>query len=307
MKFTVYGNCQADALAKVLRQSPGFAATFGLAGLAPCFSIKEPALQAWAQDQAAEVGLIITQKLRKGWRKAEVFDTDWLESHLPESATRLHWSDMYYKGYAPQVAYPLSFPRRPPSDYINILHLLTFAHGRPFTDLFPFYTDPGIFPVALVEAIHKEALDSLAAREEGCDIRIAPYIARHWREERLFETFNHPRRPVLRHAAQQVLDRLGLADPVPETGPAPFRKGSGNPLLAAFDAVLERHDTVDPLAEFSLTGQTVRAEVHFARWEAEFETLGRARIARELAAQMEKAPATRMWLPVAAEKLGIAL
>ena len=25
MKFTVYGNCQADALAKVLRQSPGFA------------------------------------------------------------------------------------------------------------------------------------------------------------------------------------------------------------------------------------------------------------------------------------------
>ena len=307
MLFTIYGNCQADVLSNLLQQSPEFDALYKLARLRPCFAVPLEDVETWARDQAPEVRLLVTQKLRKGWRaQTEQFDPDWLRGRAAEGAEWLEWTDMYYKAYEPHMAYPLSFPRRPPVDYINILHVLTYANGRPWRDLIPFYEDPALFPAALLEGMHRAAQEELARREEDCSLGIARFMADNWRQKRQFLTFNHPGRDVVRHVANQVIDRLGLATPVPETGYFGFPASSGLPLLAACNQLLDTPDIRDPAVSFSIDHKVIPMADYFDRWQASFDQLGQEALRRELRAQAHHDPVmARPVLDIAARHLGL--
>lgn len=306
MLFTTYGNCQADVLANLLTQSPQFADQYELARLRPCFAVSDQEIKDWVESSASNVHLLITQKLRKGWRGGvELFDTDWLTDRCAPGVARFEWSDMYYSAYEPHMTYPITFPRRQPSDYINLLHVLAYVHGFDWRKLEPFYSDPSVFPVTLIEAAHAQSLQELEKREADCSLKIAPFIATHWREERLFLTFNHPARQVVRHAANQVLEGLKIVDPVPPTGYFGFLATSSQPLLASFDAVLARPEGRSMAASFYLNAGAVPAPDYFDRWEASFSELGRDRMRDELAAQARDTTPKRDLLDVAARYLGI--
>lgn len=306
-KFSVYGNCQADALMTLLHQSPSFKARFDKAKLSPCFQVKAAEMKTWAEEHAADLGLLVHQKLRAGWRKDEVFDTSWLRSQAPPATPTFDWSDMYYKAYEPHMAYPLTFPRKPPSDYLNLFHVLAHANGLPWQAVLPLYTEADAFPLALVEELHRRAQADLTEREEGCALRIAPYVTENWREKRLFHTFNHPAREVMHHAARQVLAGLGLPDDIPETGWHVFLPRQSQPLPAAFEAPL-RVKAKEPFAEaFSLRSQHIPAEDYFGRWEATLEAIGRDKLQTEIAAQAKKQSSVAEVLAQAARRLGVTL
>lgn len=308
MLYSIYGNCQADALSVLLHQSPKFCRRYQLARLPACFLITEDEARDWAATHAPEVRLLITQKLRKGWREGkEVFDTDWLAARCAPNARRFQWSDMHYAAYEPHMTYPVTFYRLPPTDYVNLLHLLTFAGGLDWQRLAPFYSDPTLFPQTLVQAAHERDLAELARREAGCNVQIAPFIAERWRSERLFLTFNHPGRAVMRHAANQILAGVNVARPLPETGAHGFDSASGLPLLAAFDAALSAPERRGFDGGFYIGDRTVDAASYFGQWEASLTRLGREAARAELAAQIRNDPIKREILTHAARHLGVDL
>jgi hypothetical protein len=302
---SIYGNCQADAMLKVLLQAPDFAKTFTRQELAPCFAIEGPRLQSWAQDVAPSVGLFIHQRLRKGWRRDEVFDTDWLASHLPEGARVLEWSDMYYKGYEPYMSYPLTFARVPPDDYLNLLHMLAFVHERPWQDVIPLYTRPDTLPEPLMLDIHRLCVEELVKREADCTIRIAPFIAQSWQSERLFLSFNHPARATMRHAADQVLKYLGLVGPIPEKAWYVFPETACQPLFVCVSAQLQK-PAPDPLqSPFLLGTRNVSMKEYFESWEAALTKIGRAQLLKELLAQTQNSEIVGPVLRQAAQIMSI--
>lgn len=304
--FTVYGNCQADVLSNLLAQSPEFAARYSLARLRPCFNVPEAEIQEWATTRAAEVDLLITQKLRKGWRGGvEVFDTDWLATQCAPNVRWFEWSDMYYSAYEPHMTYPMTFPRQKPSDYMNILHMLTFANGLDWQRVLLFYTDPDIFPKAVIEMAHQELISELSKREADCSIKIAPFIDRHWREERLFLTFNHPGRRVVSCAANQILDGLQIANRVPQTGYFGFPKESALPLLASFDAFLAIGDNRPLMDSFFLQEKAISAADYFGQWQATFAEIGVTKIREELVQQQRASNTRRAVIDIAARHLGL--
>lgn len=308
MLFTAYGNCQADILTNLLQQSSEFADRYKLARLRPCFAISDQEVTDWAHQQAPEVHLLMTQSLRKGWRAGiEIFDTDWLHRQCAKGAHWFEWSDMYYKAYEPQMAYPVTFSRRPPADYLNLLHVLAYVHGRNWQDLVPFYSDATTLPSAMLEEMHRAAQAELARREAGCSLQIAPFIAENWRRERLFLTFNHPGRKVVRHAANTVLSGIGIHTPVPEQGYFGFSASSGLPLLAAVNTMLETPEVRDPAQTFWLENKVVPMAEYFERWQASFDALGQEALQHELKAQMNEPVMARPLLKAAALFLGITL
>ena len=308
MLFTIYGNCQADVLSNLLQQSPEFADRYKWARLRPCFAVSDQEVLDWAAQQAPEVHLLITQSLRKGWRAGiEIFDTDWLHRQCAQGAHWFEWSDMYYKAYEPHMAYPLTFPRRPPADYLNLLHVLVYSHGRNWRELIPFYTDAAVLPVGMLAEMHRAAHAELAKREIGCSLQVAAFIAENWQRERLFLTFNHPGRQVVRHAANMVLASIGIMAPVPEQGYFGFNANSGLPLLAAVNAMLDRPEVRDPAQSFWLDNKVVSMVDYFERWQASFDALGQDALQRELQAQMQEAVMARPLLVAAARHLRIDL
>ena len=302
---SAYGNCQADALLKILGQSPGFSQRYSKAPLPPCFEVKAEKLEDWAAQQAPQVGLLITQKLRKGWRKKDVFDSDWLATQVPDGTPRFDWSDMYYKAYEPHMAYPLTFPKRAPSHYLNLLHVLAFVNDRPWQDALEFYTNPSIFPRALLVGMHHAAQEGLAAREAGCAIQITPFIREHFQDERLFMSFNHPSRATMRYAANIVISRLGIEEPVPEGGWYTFSDKQGQPLLASMEDMLAKKSRYPMETSFYLQAKSVTAEEYFTRWQAALEEIGKEKLVKELEHQTRDPVMVAPILAAAAQHMGV--
>lgn len=303
---SVYGNCQADSLLRVLLQSPSFKARFQPAAIPPCFIVSAAQMRVWAETKAAEVRVLIHQKLRANWRNDEVFDTQWLRAQAAAATLVMDWSDMYYRAWEPHMVYPVTMPRIPPSDYINLLHVLVHVHGLPWQRVMEFYTDPGIFPGQLVSGMHGSSIMTLAERENECAIRISSYLHDHWRQRRLFQTFNHPSRPVMLHAARQVLSRLGIDDDLPETGAYAFPDSSGQALLASINALSAAQERRHEDALFTLGGKAITARDYFESWEASLARVPTEKWRAELAQHVRDQVFAGPLLAIAARHLGVA-
>jgi len=304
--FAVWGNCQAEVIARVIQESPGFKARYQHAKLPPCYLATSGEVQGWLQAHAPKVGLLISQKLKTGWRGEAVFDTSTLHQASAPGSRLLRWSDTYYRGYAPMMAYPVAFPRVSAlSDYVNIVAELAWLHDRR-EDMLRLYSDPGVIPQETVLSIHETALRDLAAREDDCDLKAAPYLAQQWRSGRQFESFNHPRRPLVVNLVNQALDHLGIEDRAPEKGRPTFSRGFGLPAFAAFDAILDAPEHSDGPGPFIMKGQKISAEQYFSEWFQAFDRLGRDKIEADLAAH-ERNQISNMLLSAVARAWNIPL
>lgn len=305
--FSVYGNCQAAAIARVLQEAPSFRSKYRIAPLPPCFAATEEQIKNWTNEASPNVELLITQKLRTGWRGKPLFDVDYLHEVIGRRSPHITWSDIYYKGYEPQMAYPFTFPRPSIGDYVNIAAELAFVHGKTVDDLIALYTNRDAFHRQAVEGIHQIALSSLASREAGCEMRASDFIASHWRERRLFFTFNHPCRAVVAHMARQALRHLGLRDDLPENGPELFGGIFPSPSLASFDQVLEVSQDDNFMERFRLEGKYVSAREYFERWFAFFNSLGKEKVAADLQKHLQANPISNLFLSLASKPLSINL
>jgi len=209
----VYGNCQAEAVRRILSTHAGFAREYQLLRVPAVHEITERQL-ALIKRRLPVVDVLIAQQVKDGYRDMEL-GTDQLIEHLRPDARVVRWPVAYYEGLHPFLAYinlgsPIAVDA-PITSYHDVRIIYAAQQGwgveRTVEFLRDFHVDP-----AWIRDTAEGSLVELARREERLDVKLSGAIADPAVHLHSFMTVNHPSNRLITEVAKQTLDHLGIAN-----------------------------------------------------------------------------------------------
>jgi hypothetical protein len=208
----VYGNCQAEALRRILATHPAFADQYRLLRIPAVHEIT-PRELTLIESRLPAVELLISQEVQPGYRGMRL-GTEQLSDRLRKSARVLRYPVAYFEGAFPFQVYlhrgqsPLATPA-PITDYHDLRTLYAASQGWDATTtlrrLAEFEIDP-----TWVRDNAERSLTELASRERGLSAQLSAVIRRHPTSS--FTTINHPTNRLVTEVARQLLTQLGYLD-----------------------------------------------------------------------------------------------
>jgi len=205
----VYGNCQAEALRRVLAAHAGFSAEYSM--------LRVPAVHEITSRQArlvrsrmSEVEVFITQDIRDGYRDLAIGSQE-LAAGLTAGARVVRYPVAFYRGLHPFLVYvydggPLAVSA-PIIDYHDVRILYAAGRGWSTDDTLGWLASLHI-DADWVRETARRSLVELRRREAGMPVQLADVIADHAHQGRSFWTINHPTNNLVREMARQVLMHL---------------------------------------------------------------------------------------------------
>lgn len=262
MRIHVHGNCQAVAMAAMLREAcPDWQVT---ASEAPAIPLDDPDALAAYEAAATGADLLLAQPVGATYRGTDRFATERLRAlRRPEAAT-LTFPSIYFAGQHPGIDY---LSDRLPGFGMpyHDLHLVDLVlRGRRPAVIAATLLDEEFYDGAFLEAEIAASLAELHAREveAAIDLPVSGLLGRACRRGVVMHTINHPCRLVLAAVLNAALQRIGAPDRVAPRGPEPLP----DPHIPPLPAVL-RHLGLRPgrTAAYLVGGRRAAA----ARWLAE--------------------------------------
>lgn len=210
--FTVYGNCQAAALATEMLAHVPFADEYDYVPLAPCFSVPETEIRDWTARHEGQLDLVVAQQLWPGWRENNpAWDVATVATSLHHRGRLLRYTDLYFRGVNPLLAYPKTFARPPYCDYADLVSLTLASLGFKDTGLCAdLYRSPTLLQAHEIAAIRDLGELALAQREAEVELHCGADIAALSRRVPTFHTFNHPCNNTLAILATKVFEQIGV-------------------------------------------------------------------------------------------------
>jgi hypothetical protein len=209
--LTAYGNCQADALARVLMDYPEFLQEFVYRPIPP-IHLMAPADLPRVFDTLASCELLLYQNVFALSGK-HVLTTSAVLEATRASALKLSMSpSLLFYGYTPHLFSHAEYR----SLYVNehdAVILSGFLRGIDPATILAVLQDVGMYDAAFSRNHLEQELTAIEKRErfQEVDLHIGDFLQDAWRTQRLYDGALHPRRIVLEHLAQEVLQRQGLA------------------------------------------------------------------------------------------------
>ncbi len=193
----LHANCQGEPLAALLAASPDFARRWRVRHYT---NYTREAIPGEALQTAT---LFLYQHLGAEW---DDFASNALLARLPSSCAALCLPNMFFKGYWPFWTADSAMPF---GDTL-LDKLIDAGAGKP--EILRVYLHGPVEKMADFDGIVGETLARERQKEQecGCVAPTADLVAARWREERLFQTVNHPGETLLLHVADGILARLGL-------------------------------------------------------------------------------------------------
>jgi 2-polyprenyl-3-methyl-5-hydroxy-6-metoxy-1,4-benzoquinol methylase len=287
--FTVYGNCQAAALATEMLAHGAFADAYAYVPLAPCFSVPEPEIRAWTRDHEGRLDLVVAQHLWPGWRENNpAWDVATVATSLRHGGQLLRYTDIYFRGVNPLLVYPKTFARPPYCDYADLVSLTLASLGFKDAALCAaLYRSPSLLQAHEIAAIRDLAELELARREVNVELRCASELAALNRRMPSFHTFNHPGNGSLSVLARKVLAHLGVANE-PVNWPAHELLGTVRfPLPESMRATYPSGAPGAAAAVRLNDGKDIALEAYFETALAHLAAYGTARLREEVRRQRE--------------------
>jgi hypothetical protein len=208
----VYGNCQAEALRRILATHPAFAERYQLLRVPAVHEIT-PRELALIESRLPDVEVLISQEIKPGYRGLGL-GTEQLIDRLPGSATVLRYPVAYFEGTFPFHVYvnrgnnPLA-ASAPITDYHDLRTLYAASQGwDPATTLRrldELHLDPN-----WVRDNAERSLKELSSREAAFTAQLSGLIRQH--PTTSFRTINHPVNGLVTEVARQLLTHLGYQD-----------------------------------------------------------------------------------------------
>jgi hypothetical protein len=208
----VYGNCQAEAIRRILATHPAFADTYQLLRIPAVHEISQHELTL-IQERLPEVAVLISQEIKPGYRGLAL-GTEQLIDRLPADARVIRYPVAYFEGVFPFHVYvnrgndPLS-TNAPITDYHDLRTLYAAGQGwdthTTLSRLAELKLDP-----EWIRANAEQSLQELARREANFTAQLASLIRQH--PTTSFNTINHPVNALITEVARQSLEYLGYRD-----------------------------------------------------------------------------------------------
>ena len=201
--WLVVGNCQAEALRRVLDSVP--ARPYRTVRIPPVHELTQQDLPQ-LDELLGQAEVLLSQPIRQDYRDLPV-GTRQLAERLNSTARVFRWPVIRYAGL-----YPFQVIVRRPADrsltppvvpYHDLRTIAAARAGRPPDD--PWDVEVSAEQIRTVAAISRDELATREARD--CDVGISDQLAGLGTEAA--HTINHPGNPVLIALAQRILDHLG--------------------------------------------------------------------------------------------------
>lgn len=210
-KFTIYGNCQGPALAKTLLEYADFKENFDYAPLKSIQTLELTDIEN-VIETIQKCDLIIYQPISTNYRIREL-STARILLHTNKNSILVSLPSLYFNGYFPHIdtldgrLSILNFVH----DYIMIYGYLLGLEQHEIIELIK---SEDFYDEELSNRLLKKSISDLKKREvkNGVDIRVSDYIADNYRSQKLYNHFNHPKRPVYEFIASKILDMLGMSN-----------------------------------------------------------------------------------------------
>ena len=213
--MVVWGNCQAEPLAALIRE-PLRHAGLEVASVPPVFLATEDDL-ARTRALLARTAFLISQPVRDNYR-VRGCGTEQLAGHLPPSGRLVTFPVIFHIGMFPyQVNAHGSAGERveaPLTDYHDLRAIVAARRGLDVGEALSWWPAPA---AAAVREVNEESVAELGRREQGLDVAVSPVIDRPdamW-------TISHPTNAVLASVAEGVLAAMGV-DGTVEVPPRQF-------------------------------------------------------------------------------------
>ncbi len=225
----VWGNCQAEALRIVLDSSPGN--PFRTVRVPPVHELTASDIP-HVERLLGQVGTLITQPVRAGYRELPIGTADVAEM-MPPTSTRIVWPVIRYSGLYPWqiiVRHPSAPSAVPPGvPYHDLRTILAVRDARLRFEEWDLDIEP-----AEILRIAERSVDELKRREQrDCDIGISDVLCPLGAAAA--NTINHPGNAVLIELGNRILTALDVSALDP-SGPSAIDRE----LLGGVRAPLER-------------------------------------------------------------------
>jgi hypothetical protein len=201
LKLAVIANCQARPMAQLIRL------------LAPKADIIEitithltkPAEHEKCYEIYKKADYIFAQRVSDNY-PVEFLRSDRLKHAFPHKV--IVWPNIFFRGQCADLCY-VSRPGGgrvvgPLGEYQHLVIFEAWKNSSTFAEAMNLLTGGGEWLTRL-ERGADSSFAELQTREMQCDVTISAEIGEHWRNERLFFTFNHPSKRLLAIVARRLL------------------------------------------------------------------------------------------------------
>lgn len=206
MRVYVHGNCQAPAIAGLLRE------------VYPDWDIE--AYEVFNERIIKQIDryyhfaetadVIITQPIHDGYRNRADLSLSWLRSVARPSTRFVSFPSMFFDGQlvgCRSVKIPaFGMP------YHDALLLHLKAAGVSVAEITDILLKEELYPESFIREQIKLSIDEMCRREvaDGIDVPLSPFLEEFAYQTQLFHVINHPCRPALAFIANKILESLGF-------------------------------------------------------------------------------------------------
>lgn len=218
MKIYVHGNCQAPALATLLSEALGEAATI-TSQQVYSLNLDQGAEAYFEQLRSADV--ILTQPVSDGYRGVDWLASSWILANASPGTKVITFPVIYHRGQLPQC-FPMGGMHQGRLAYHDAHAMDYFLKGRTAADFLKDTARSDFLTTAFVESETWRSSLELMRRERAAavDVSVMDIIASQLDEGQPLLAVNHPARAVLAELGNRILKRLGREERIEADGPA---------------------------------------------------------------------------------------
>ncbi len=234
--ISAYGNCQISTFLSFLNNNPAFGKNFQYYPLRECHLISETEIDNFIKNEAEKIDLFIYVPVSDNYRDNYKFSSNFLISHLRSDCIIIVFPVLYYPAYDPQMTYLTDESGERitvPHDYHDKFLIKIFIENRHLTNeeiflkYLAFIKNPENFNRMEIQNAVLSYYRELKRREDLLEkdkknhfvIRVADFIDKNYKNQRLFYTFHHPSKNLYLYMRQQLFGYLDIKTNEPDFNP----------------------------------------------------------------------------------------
>ena len=191
----IHANCQGEPLEELLKLSHSFSEEYETRHFTNY--LREPI----PDELITDCDLFLYQYVGENWGE---LSSENLCSKLAPTARSIAFPSMFFKSY-----WPL-WTNVPGFDYPDIFLESLLERELTESQILHLYLNSKLSRIYDFEELTLESKRHERNKETHTDIKYVDFIEENFRQRRLFNTVNHPRRELMVHTANSILDQLEM-------------------------------------------------------------------------------------------------
>jgi hypothetical protein len=208
--FVIFANCQNNALALTLLENNEFSSKYLWSEIPPIQNVTRSDVDDIVK-KVRDADLFIYQPIAISPYLPVEMTSNFLKSQLRDNVTAISFPSMYFDGYFPHLQTLKGLVST-----LNLVHDYFIAYacaiGLEEQQVLSLIKKDVFYPRQLSKDLAAKSIENLRNRENqnNVEIKLSEFIETNYKNKKLFNQFNHPKRDVLRFVAESILTKIDI-------------------------------------------------------------------------------------------------